>query len=246
MGDEGQDLAEPEEQKRSWGGDLFAGTGVGLLLGTIVGLSASAVVEVVIGTLMSLLAVFLGLEGSKLLKGDGLAGLKINHLRIGAFGFATLIGVLLGLFIRINNPLMEPLDNQLARWNAAFPDDPLLAKQMVIYERTGIQPKALDYGEGSEGPTEVTLQKEAAAAARSVLYSVFGKFKVCTQLNPERLSEASLLKNYRSANAPDYLAEVADRIEAMPASARGEVLIMTHDLLCTLHKEERRNAKSSD
>lgn len=234
-------MSEPDGQRRSWGGDLFAGAGLGLLLGVIVGLSTSPVVEVVVGTLMSLLAVFLGLEGSKILKSEGFAGLKINHLRIGAFGFATLIGLLVGLFIRINNPLAIPLDDRFQHWKAAFPHDPVLVKQMVIYERTGIQPTQIDYGEGSGGPTPVTLQKEAAAAGRAVLYSLFKSYDVCVQLRPGRLTEESLLANYRTPGAPPGLAEVATRIEAMPAALRGDVLVMTHELLCRLQREERRN-----
>ncbi len=237
-------MSEAEGRRRSWFGDLFAGAGLGLLLGVIVGMTTSPVVEIVVGTLMSLLAVFLGLEGSKVLKSEGLAGLKVNHMRIGAFGFATLIGLLVGLFIRINNPLVAPLDDQFERWTAAFPNDPLLVKQMVIYERTGIQPTAIDYGEGSAGPTAVTLQKETAAATRAVLYSLFKAYDVCVQLRPGRLSEESLLANYRTPGAPKGLDEVADRIEVLPAAVRGDVLVMTHDLLCTLQREERKNAKS--
>ncbi|HQY10435.1 MAG TPA: hypothetical protein PK797_17170, partial [Burkholderiaceae bacterium] len=41
-------------------GDVLSGAGLGLLLGVVVGLATSPVVAIVVGALVSLLAVFLG------------------------------------------------------------------------------------------------------------------------------------------------------------------------------------------
>lgn len=33
----------------------------------------------------------------------------------------------------------------MAKWTEAFPDNPTLARQMMVYERTAITPKAIAY-----------------------------------------------------------------------------------------------------
>ena len=74
------------------------GAGVGLLLGMLLGLAISPVVSGVIGTLSGLLAVLLGVkeEYITILKG----------IRVGAFGFFCVTGILWGMYIRTNNALL--------------------------------------------------------------------------------------------------------------------------------------------
>ena len=74
------------------------GAGVGLLLGTLLGLSISPVVSGVIGTLSGLLAVLLG-TSEKYMS-------RLKSVRIGAFGFFCVAGILLGMHVRINNALL--------------------------------------------------------------------------------------------------------------------------------------------
>jgi hypothetical protein len=93
--------------------DLFGGAGMGLLLGTLVGLSSSPVVGIVVGALASVLAVFLGLDVST---GSVIGALRINGVRIGALGVATVIGLGLGLYVRVNNPFLPDPEVQLQRW----------------------------------------------------------------------------------------------------------------------------------
>lgn len=87
-------------------GSVFAailnGLGVGLLLGILLGLAVSPVVSGVIGTISSLLAVLLGLN-EKLIS-------PLKGIRIGFFGIFAVAGILLGMYIRANNPLSSTLD----------------------------------------------------------------------------------------------------------------------------------------
>lgn len=147
--------------------DVLSGAGLGLLLGMVVGLASSPVVAIVVGALTSLLAVFLGLESGGDSKVASLAKVQLNGVRIGSFGLVAALGVILGLFIRINNPLSEPPTQQLARWQAALPDNPVLARQMMIFERTGITPSTLNFDK--DAGVQVKLA-EGAAAHRSVLF----------------------------------------------------------------------------
>ena len=129
------DVTEVSKKATGAIADMFAGAGIGALLGTILGLAITPVVATVVGALTSVLAVFLGLDGQERSR-----MLKVNALRIGAFGFATIAGLTLGMFLRINNPMaMEP-EQAIARWNEAFKDNPSLAQQMMIFERTGLKP----------------------------------------------------------------------------------------------------------
>ena len=80
--------------------DVFSGSGLGLLLGVIMGMAHTPVVATVVGAITSLLAVFLGLEGS----GSKLAEItkvRLNGVRIGSFALATVAGLFLGRAIVI-------------------------------------------------------------------------------------------------------------------------------------------------
>ncbi|MCF8379088.1 MAG: hypothetical protein K9H49_05885 [Bacteroidales bacterium] len=76
---------------------IFNGLGVGLLLGLLLGLAVSPVVSGIIGTLSSLLVILLGLN-------DKYMGI-VKSVRIGSFGFFTVAGIILGMYIRTNNAL---------------------------------------------------------------------------------------------------------------------------------------------
>jgi len=80
---------------------IFNGLGIGLLLGILLGLSISPVVSGVIATLSGLLALFLGLNEKYL---D-----PLKSLRIGAFGLFAVAGILLGLYLRVNDSFAPSL-----------------------------------------------------------------------------------------------------------------------------------------
>lgn len=80
---------------------IFNGLGIGLLLGILLGLSISPVVSIVIATLSSLLAILIGLNEKYL---D-----PLKSLRIGAFGLFAVAGILLGLYMRANDPFAPSL-----------------------------------------------------------------------------------------------------------------------------------------
>jgi hypothetical protein len=102
---------------------VFNGLGVGLLLGILLGLSISPVVSGVIATISSLLAVLIGLN-EKFLD-------SLKSLRIGSFGLFTVIGIILGLYLRVNEPFKPGLLDQLEEYRSiGLSDDK--ARELII------------------------------------------------------------------------------------------------------------------
>lgn len=196
--------------------DLFAGAGLGLLLGTILGLSVTPVVSAVVGGITAILAVFLGLDGSNADPDASLRRIRLNGVRIGSFGFATVLGVLLGLFLRNGFLFDASLEDHMNRWQG-FPDT--VAQQMVIYERTGLSPKRLIF---PEGETEVELNETAVVTRSNVLVSALtGARDLCRELDPEEFGNrvGPMIQRYKDlgAEGPDYtfFADMATQIEKL-------------------------------
>jgi len=89
---------------------VFNGLGIGLFLGLLLGLSVSPVVSGVIGTISSLLAILIGLN-EKFLD-------PVKSLRIGAFGLFSVVGIVLGLYIRANDPFAPTLADKMEAYLA--------------------------------------------------------------------------------------------------------------------------------
>lgn len=225
---------KPQAQPMS---DIFAGAGMGLLLGTVMGLTTTPVVSVVVGALASLLGVFMGLDGTGSSEGRAL---RVNGTRIGALGLAAVIGFGLGLYVRINNPLAEHPADQLARWEEALPDDPTLAKQMMLYERTGISPAEFTYGKDVPAtPVAAVVNEEVVKAKSAILFSTLSEFDACSLVDPEEYADASeTLKVYDRHNAPDLLKKLKTEIEALDPELQDAAVISAHRILCILQEEE--------
>ncbi len=215
--------------------DVFSGVGIGLLLGTVLGLSTTPVVALVVGALTSILAVFLGLDGKENSRLP-----SVSSVRIGAFGLATVAGLGLGLHLRINNPIAIAPSVAMERWIEAFPDNPTLARQMMIYERTAIVPGALQFEAEAPG-TAVALDAAAASVRQAVLFSSLSEFDACTRLDPERFATADdVIAAYSRPGAPDTVKALAADLAALPDGDKPTAVIVAHSLLCTLQLEESK------
>jgi hypothetical protein len=212
--------------------DLFAGLGIGLLVGVILGLSLSAVVGTVIGALTALLAAFLGLSDKPLAKsGEGAeapTSLRRRDARIGAFGIACTLGVLLGLFLRTHDLLALPMKDRVQRWiDAGY--EPRQARQLVTFEETGLVPEGWAGGTESDGG-DPGVPATRAAARVTALYGA--EARACTDLDPRRFADtAELLYAWQlERGAWEELArEIADTV---PAGERGALAEAAWKLAC--------------
>jgi hypothetical protein len=90
---ESQQPSEPVSLKLA----LFGGAGIGLLFGVIMGMSVTPTVATVLGALTAMLAGILGLN-------DGNFS-NAKAVRVGAFGFACVLGAFIGLYVRSHNSM---------------------------------------------------------------------------------------------------------------------------------------------
>lgn len=106
---------------------LFSGTGIGLLIGVLMGISVTPTVAVIIGALASGLAILLGLNDAHFN--------NAKAVRIGGFGFACVLGIYFGLYARTHQMLSpEPVP------------PPSLAEQKAEYVAMGFSEReALDF-----------------------------------------------------------------------------------------------------
>ncbi|GAB4378972.1 MAG: hypothetical protein Kow0042_27900 [Calditrichia bacterium] len=204
--------------------NIFAGLGMGLLVGIIIGLSVSPVVKVILGALASLLAAFLGLQPEK--KGAAvsadsspgvLSKMQQNSLKAGSFGFACVLAIFLGLFIRTHNLFEPSLDTQLTKWEKAGYDLDY-ARQLIVLEKFGIDPetKVIAFGDMQKGKTSSLFSKKNK-----------DKKDLCFELDPERFNGVTeILKAYRRQEF-DGLKNLADVVEQMDIAEEDKLTIVT-------------------
>jgi hypothetical protein len=85
--------------------EAFAGIGLGMLLGVIIGLSISQVTGIILGALTSLLAAFFGLRDKK-------SDDQSKPIIICYFGASCFIFIMLGIYIRTHQLLSPSLASQ--------------------------------------------------------------------------------------------------------------------------------------
>ncbi len=222
--------------------NVWSGAGLGLLLGVIVGLSQTPVVAEVMGVLTGVLAVFLGLQGGGEKELPVVGKLRLNGARIGSFGLAAALGLILGLFLRVANPFVETPDQEFARWAKAFPGNEVLARQAMLYERMGIEPAQWFFVDGVG--MAVSVNAAQANARRPVLFGVLNRTNLCNELDPARFDNdpVEVLKAYANEGEP-VLDTVAAQVGSLPEEHRLDALVTAHTLFCALQREARQEAR---
>lgn len=143
---------------------LFAGGGVGLLFGVIMGSSVTPTVAIMLGALTTLLGGILGLN-------DSLFN-NAKALRIGAFGIACVVGAWTGIYVRSHN-LLAPTPEQIKQKYMAAGFSESQALEFVAMKEFGVSLSA-----GASNATSVT-------SSPSVLSSGNMKNKATSPTNSE-------------------------------------------------------------
>ena len=200
-------------------GQLFAGAGLGLLVGILVGLSSSPVVSTVVGALAAGIITLLGFVRPG--KDDESAHTGGSMVRLGSFGLACTAAVLSGLFIRTHNWLSPSLAEQVAEVRkAGYGDEE--ARRWVASRNIGM-------ATGSESeksrPTGGT-----ASVAGSILFSG-GDSGECQYFDTNRYKNTQE-HLYALKQLGGKYAKYAEKISTLDSSHQNTVLDSLRVLFC--------------
>lgn len=200
------------------GVDVFAGVGLGLFLGTIAGLSVSPVVQAILGALVTVLTGFLSVQATGPRSGA-------SALRIGCFGFASVVGLLFGLYVRTANPF-ESIDQRVKDWTRADYSKEQ-AKAFVAFERLGFKPKDQEVV-GAEN----TVKEHSTAIFAAVVAD-----NDCADLDPDnfRNDATRMIQEYQRHAGWKVLAEKAQAAGAGAAP----ILEAAYHLACKKTESEK-------
>lgn len=127
--------------------DIVAGGGLGLLMGYLLGLSVTPVVQAFIVAVTALLGAALGLTPGA---SEG------KSWRIGSFGLLCTLGITLGLAVRGGSLLTPSVRQQVEGWQAAGYDKHD-ALAFVAFQRLGVKPAELTIAESAPAMREANV-----------------------------------------------------------------------------------------
>jgi hypothetical protein len=205
-------------------GQLFAGVGLGLLVGVLVGLSSSPVVSVVVGALAAGMVTLLGFARSS--KDGDSSYAEGSVIRLGGFGVACAAAVLLGLAIRTHNLLSPSIAKQVSEvQKAGYSGEE--ARRWVAYKNIGA---ILESGSstGSNNPSPPARGTESVAG--SVLFSGADSGE-CQHFDTSRYKDASE-HLYSLRQLGGKYAEYAEKISTLDTAQQKSVLESLRVLFC--------------
>ncbi len=214
---------------------ILSGTGMGLLLGLIMGLSVSEVVKVIMGSLTVLLGAFLGFDKRNFSGMDKETYTKdknetlLTSLRAGWFGLAVVTGILVGMWIRAQEVFTIPIEKRVEQYtNAGY--DSTYALKLVAYERLGINPIT---GEAEE----ITMLQRSH---QSNLFSAEDIKSLCSNVDPDLWNndweKAKQEMQELGVSSLTTLVTVAEN--NIPEDERFEFLAALRYMVCMMQRQE--------
>jgi hypothetical protein len=199
----------------SRGPALFAGIGTGALLGLLLGLSASPVVAVVVGGLVTAAAAYWNLSAPR---ADASGSQAMRALAAGILCVGCIAGLLGGLWLRARDVFGVSPAQQVERWKAAgyLPSE---ARALAAYQATGLVSSGY-----------VAAPGEQRSPARSTaLFS--GASESCDQVRPDDYADAA---NLRAAfvKAGGRWRAMADATSTTDAALQLSLLSIAWQLAC--------------
>lgn len=215
--------AEPGNGRKGViGANAIAGGSLGLLLGVLIGMSATPVVANVIGALTTAGLAFVGLRSGGKHTGNGEAGSAGAPAtgiipRLSGFAILCLAGVFLGLFVRTHDVLGLSISDQIKKWtDAKYSDDD--ARRIVVFEQTG-----LTMGDWKSG------SRPSPGPDDSLLYGAAGE--LWSETDPTKFrSPADAIQAW--TNYGGIWAPAATMIQKdVPVEKQMDALIQIHEIL---------------
>jgi hypothetical protein len=205
-------------------GQLFAGIGLGLLVGVLVGLSSSPVVSVVVGALAAGMVTLLGFVQS--VKAGETSNSEGSVVRLGGFGVACTAAILLGLFIRTHDLLSPSIADQVSEVQKAGYTSPE-ARRWVAYKNVGA---VLESGSSGGSTAQPETGRGAESVAGSVLFSSADAGE-CQHFDTARYKDVPE-HLYSLRQSGGKYAEYAEKISTLDASRQKAVLDSLRLLAC--------------
>jgi hypothetical protein len=114
--------------------NFLAGASLGLLVGAMLGLSASPIVASVVAALLAVVTTFFGLGGTM----SGMSA-QVSTERVMAFSLAMLLASIGGIYMRTHGMLSPTPSERVAAWTAAkYPVE--RARELAAFETLGLLP----------------------------------------------------------------------------------------------------------
>jgi hypothetical protein len=179
---------------------VFSSLGVGLLVGILLGLSSAPVVGLLVGSLTALLASLLGFKlptRGETESGPAAASLSqelvqtLIGLRAGTFGFACVLGIFVGIYLRTHDVLS--------------PAAPGLEERYAELLAIGFSPQ-----EARSVLVDGAFTDPAAATPTTRNTVLFGiDTALCQQLAPDRFATLAAAADYYRGRDLAWLADIA-------------------------------------
>ncbi len=196
---------------------VFSSMGIGLLIGILLGLSTSPVVGMVVGSVTALLASILGLDFSgKTDEQDKNTSrfqnqVKMVGIRAGVFGFACVIGVFIGIYVRTHNLLSPP--------------QPGLTEKVAELVSVGFtQKEARDLVVVGHLSAETESTAGSPSASDSVLFAISAEN--CEMMSVDLFADFEALSNAYKNLGIEELARVVEAVDANSSDEQGKMVIM--------------------
>jgi hypothetical protein len=195
--------------------DFVTGGAMGLLVGSLIGLSTVPVVGAVITSITALVGAFLGLAASAIKQ----LPFVIQSWRIVGFGVLCVTGILAGIYLRTNDVLHRPLKPQIDELvGAGF--DRAAVLELVAYRHFGIMPSG-----------KTVQLNEVSRRSIAALFSYDSS--VCTQLLRAR-SDSIQERLLALESGGDFFALMAERIRRRNVSEQDSLLRSVNIILCEI------------
>lgn len=181
---------------------VFSSLGVGFLVGILLGLSSAPVVGLLVGSLTALLASLLGFKLPTRGDADSDAPLPreivqtLIGLRAGTFGFACVLGIFVGIFMRTHDVLSPPEPGLEERYAE------LLA---IGFSQEEARSVLIGGGASAGSPASTPTTRN------TVLFGIDAA--LCQQLAPDRFATLAAAADYYRGRDLAWLADITRELD---------------------------------